>query len=48
MAERRESCHRDTQEGFSQGAFSFQGSSKLRKLQKTEKKKTERTEKGIT
>lgn len=48
MAERRESCHRDTQECLHQGALSSQGSSKLKKLHKTEKEKRERTEKGIT
>ena len=48
MHGRKESCHRDTQEGLSQGALSSQGSSKLRKLQKTEKEKQERTEKGTT
>lgn len=48
MAERRVSCHRDTQEGLSPGALSSQGSSKLRKLQKTKEEKPERTEKGIT
>lgn len=48
MAERKESCHKDTQEGLHQGALSSQGSSKLKKLHKTEKEKRERTEKGIT
>lgn len=48
MAEGRESCHRDTQEGLHQGALSSQGSSTLEKLHKTEKEKRERTEKGIT
>lgn len=48
MAERKESCHRDTQEGLHQEALSSQGSSKLKKLHNTEKEKRERTEKGIS
>lgn len=40
VAERRESCHRDTQEeGLSQGALSSQGSSKMRKLSRRRERK---------